>query len=86
MGLAKRLGSKHLIKDILFGHYSSNPKVLKNEINDLKCELKHAIEIANRGDSDASYWVNRVEYLKDELIKHQKWLTEALKKTKNMAK
>ena len=86
MNLAKRLGSKHLIKDIPFGHYSSDPVVLQNEINDLKRELKHAIEIANRGDSDASYWVNRVKYLKNELIKHQKWLTEALKKIKNIAK
>jgi len=83
VGLARSVGNSALIKQISFGHYSSDPLVLQNEIDKLKREIKFAIEMAKKGGSDASYWTNKVSELTKELTQHQKWLAEALKKIKS---
>ncbi len=80
--IARRLGNSQLMQNISFGHYSSDPKILQTELNDLRRELKHAKEMQKNGGSEVSRWTSRIVQLSKEIEKHEKWLREALNKIK----
>ncbi len=82
LNIARKVGSKNLTDNIPFGHYSSNIKILQNEISDLERKIEHVKNMIDLDHSDSSRWINRLDYLMKELAKHRNRLQKALNKIK----
>lgn len=80
--LARKLGNSRLLGQLSFGHYSSDPKTLQNEIEQIEKEIKRITNKSSLTSSD----MNRLHELEIKLKNHKKWLQEALKKIKSQIK